>query len=267
MADHFLSDAERQAAEDFFQQGMWTFPLDDRDALGKLQDLLHQSGCAYLDQNVDRDAFFNQTQAYVDPSALNPFRLHLIRRLNQEQAEVRRLLYRMAASAVHTLVGNELAMQRSFSLSVQLPQDDSSLLPLHSDVWSGNSPYEVVFWLPLTRVNDTRSMYVLPKPASEKVLANYADYAHLDAEQFFQAVKDDAVWIDLEPGHGLIFWHGLIHGNRINREAQTRWTMNTRFKSLLSPYGAKELGESFLPIITRPATRLGYTYKAPGTKP
>ena len=42
------------------------------------------------------------------------------------------------------ILGNELAMQIRINLSIQLPKDDSSLLPIHSDVWSGDSPFESV---------------------------------------------------------------------------------------------------------------------------
>ena len=60
------------------------------------------------------------------------------------------------------LVGNELAMQKRINLSIQLPKDESSLLPVHSDVWSGDSPYEVVVWMPLVDCYKTKSMYILP---------------------------------------------------------------------------------------------------------
>jgi hypothetical protein len=52
-----------------------------------------------------------------------------------------------------------------------------------------------------------------------------------------------------------------MHGNRVNEEKTTRWTFNIRLKGLLTPYGVKELGESFLPVIVRPATRIGFEYE------
>ena len=53
-------------------------------------------------------------------------------------------------------------MQNSINLSIQFPGDDSSLLPVHSDVWSGDSPYEIVVWLPLVDCYKTKSMFLLP---------------------------------------------------------------------------------------------------------
>ena len=54
-------------------------------------------------------------------------------------------------------------MQRKINLSIQFPKDDSSLLPIHSDVWSGCSPYEIVLWIPLVSVSKTKSMFILNK--------------------------------------------------------------------------------------------------------
>ena len=48
----------------------------------------------------------------------------------------------------------------------------SLLLPLHSDVWSGDSPYEIVVWLPLVNCFGTKSMFILP-PNKYHKLKNY----------------------------------------------------------------------------------------------
>ena len=40
-------------------------------------------------------------------------------------------------------------MQQRINLSIQLPNDKSSLLPIHSDTWSGDSPFETVVWIPM----------------------------------------------------------------------------------------------------------------------
>jgi hypothetical protein len=55
-----------------------------------------------------------------------------------------------------------------------------------------------------------------------------------------------------------------MHGNRINTEAEARWSMNCRFKSVFSPYADKKLGEFFEPITLRPATRFAMSHSLPG---
>ena len=60
-------------------------------------------------------------------------------------------------------------MQSRVNLSIQLPEDDSSLLPVHADTWSGDSPFEVVVWLPLVDCFGTKSMYLLPPKAANNL--------------------------------------------------------------------------------------------------
>jgi sporadic carbohydrate cluster 2OG-Fe(II) oxygenase len=62
----------------------------------------------------------------------------------------------------------------------------------------------------------------------------------------------------------LLFNQNLMHGNIVNAEAETRWTMNCRFKSLFSPYAGKRLGEFFEPITIRAASRIGMNHEMPG---
>ena len=39
----------------------------------------------------------------------------------------------------------------------------------------------------------------------------------------------------------MIFNQCLPHGNIVNKETQTRWSLNCRFKSVFSPYRDKKL--------------------------
>ena len=52
-------------------------------------------------------------------------------------------------------------MQKKINLSIQLPKDKDSLLDLHSDIYAGESPFQVVVWIPLVDVYDTKSMFLL----------------------------------------------------------------------------------------------------------
>ena len=60
-------------------------------------------------------------------------------------------------------------MQKRINLSIQLPNDSSSLLPLHSDIWSGDSPFEAVVWIPLVDCFKTKSMYILKQISTENL--------------------------------------------------------------------------------------------------
>jgi hypothetical protein len=58
----------------------------------------------------------------------------------------------------------------------------------------------------------------------------------------------------------------LPHGNIVNKELETRWSMNCRFKSIFSPYGDKKIGEFFEPITLRVASEIGINYNLPKIK-
>ena len=70
-------------------------------------------------------------------------------------------------------------------------------------------------------------------------------------------------WSSKPYGSVLIFSQTLMHGNRVNRVPETRWSLNCRFKSALAPYADKKLGEFFEPITLKPVTRLALSYHLP----
>ncbi|NJL55259.1 hypothetical protein HC928_08790 [bacterium] len=260
----FFYSRRKPAIAQFLQDGYWIFSLSDLSLLDRLQETLYRKGLELLNFSPDlsRAEFFDFTHKLVSTDELNDFRVQLIAHMARDES-IRPLVYHLAKPQLHWLVGNELAMQRNCNLSIQFPEDDSSLLPLHSDVWSGNSPYEVVLWLPLVDCYQTKSMFLLPRPESEAILSNFRQYASLSTEELYREIESNLVWFEVRCGQAAIFSHAMLHGNRINRETTTRWTINVRFKSLLSPYGSKGLGESFLPITMRPTTHIGAGYRKP----
>ena len=70
-------------------------------------------------------------------------------------------------------------------------------------------------------------------------------------------------WLKVDYGNCLLFNQGLPHGNVTNKENETRWSMNCRFKTHFSPYHDKKIGEFFTPITTRAMTELGLKYQYP----
>jgi len=260
--DVFFAPEEEKAIAQFLSDGFLVFDIEEMGMLSDIRNRIYDFGVSQLSQKPDVQKFFDTTQDYVDTNTLNAFRVNIITAMAEDPL-LRPQLFALAQKQIHWLVGNELAMQNKCNLSIQLPNDESSLLPIHSDVWAGNSPYELVFWLPLVDVADTKSMFILPRHQSDEIFENFEPYSQMNAEEFYQALKDKLVVPQVKYGQGLLFSHALLHGNRTNQETTTRWSFNIRFKSLLSPYGPKGLGDAFLPITLRPMTRLGFEYKNP----
>lgn len=257
----FLPADETAFIESFLKRGYVIVPLAGAERLDAIREKLHARAMDLLGlkgaKRPKLAEFFDHTERFVDAEGLNALRVGLIAALNADAA-VRPALFKMARRHIEWAVGNEIAMQRAVNLSIQLPKDDSSLLPLHSDVWSGNSPYELVLWVPLVDCRKTKSMYLLERPKSERLFKEFSKYKKYDAEALFKKIEPELVWLEVPYGHAVIFTHSVLHGNRVNEEKTTRWTFNVRVKGLMTPYGVKELGESFLPVAIRPATRIGY---------
>jgi sporadic carbohydrate cluster 2OG-Fe(II) oxygenase len=214
-------------SEEFITNGIVKIPVEDMTILGYFKHLVGEPF-----------------------GAINAYRLEKIKHLN-ENPEAKKWYFSLAKNALHELVGNELVMQRNINLSIQLPGDDSSLLPIHADVLQGDSPYEVVLWVPLVDCYDSKSMFFTRKQPTTLV-GKTLDDLYAECDPYF---------VDCKYGECLIFSQNWFHGNRVNETNETRWSMNCRFKSALTPYGDKKLGEFFEPIEIRAATRMGAAYE------
>ena len=109
-------------------------------------------------------------------------------------------------------------------------------------------------------------MYILPQNKVHKLNDNFKQIAGDNAEDLFQNIKKDIKWLDIKYGEVLLFNQSLPHGNRVNNEKETRWSMNCRFKGIFTPYADKKLGEFFEPITLRAASKIGINYKMPKIK-
>ncbi|MCW8916136.1 MAG: hypothetical protein OQK24_09825 [Magnetovibrio sp.] len=258
----FLSIDDQKLGEDFLTNGFAIFDVEDTDALDRIQSCVAEIAARHLGHEKPADAttYLDQIHDHISSQSLNDLRLHVINGLKQE-TWFRQAYFELARKHIEALVGNELVMQRNVNLSIQLPDDDSSLLPIHADVWDGNSPFEVVVWLPLVDCYGTKTMYLL-SPTDDYAMHNqFHNFTNKNAEDLYQAVKGRAQFMKVNKGQVMIFSLSLMHGNRVNLEDTTRWSMNVRFKGALTPYDDKKLGEYFEPISVRPITKLGMKYQ------
>jgi sporadic carbohydrate cluster 2OG-Fe(II) oxygenase len=259
----FFETGEYELAESFLKEGFVIKAVEDPRSLEQIRQLATTAAGEYL--GVERykpDEFLNSIHREITAENLNDLRLSIINKINTNPAS-RPQYYSLARKLLAALVGNELAMQLRLNLSIQLPGDDSSLLPVHADVWSGDSPYEVVLWLPLVDCFGSKSMFLLPPKHTQSLHECFSNYREKSSEDLYQDIKADLQWIEIKYGEILVFNQNLPHGNRVNEEDETRWSLNCRFKSVFSPYGDKKLGEFFEPITLRSASRIGMQYRYP----
>lgn len=260
----FLTSEEEILTKKYLGQGYVVQAVEDVESLDWVRHRFLELSHQFLDKEIGEEAddWLNNIHQHISVAQLNSFRLEMIRGINAFP-EFRRKYFELARTSLETLVGNELAMQLRVNLSIQLPDDESSLLPVHADTWSGDSPYEVVVWVPLVDCYRTKSMYILPPDANEGLCRDFGNKSGVSSEELFRAIEPDIVWLDVPYGSVLIFDQGLPHGNLINREPETRWSLNCRFKGIFTPYKDKKIGEFFEPITLRAASHKGMSYIYP----
>jgi sporadic carbohydrate cluster 2OG-Fe(II) oxygenase len=261
---NLLREAEQRIADEFLSTGFIIADAEDRAELDRIQATAARSAANFLKlpEPEEPGDFLDRIAEHVTPDNLNDLRLAVIEAF-VNAPWFRAAYFACARSLLETLVGNELVMQRGIGLNIQLPDDEKSLLPLHSDAWSEDSPFEVVLWIPFVDVFRTKSMFILPKEREGKWRQLMPEYSRRGVTALFADMEKDLRWLDIPYGKVLVFTHTMMHGNHINREPTTRWSINIRFKGLFTPYSDKSLGEFFDPITIRPASRVGMPYESP----
>ncbi len=215
----------------------------------------------YVIQDVEDFAALDYLHTLAAPheppvEGLNELKLAVMKKLNASKFS-RVAYYQLAKEALHALVGNELAMQKKFNINVQVPNDEKNLLPIHADTWTGDSAFQVVVWVPLVDCYRTKSMWILPPQYAKGFKVEGS------SEEMFRRIEPHIRYLEIKYGEVLIFNSTLPHGNRVNREDTTRWSLNCRFKGAFTPYASKGLGEHFEPITLRAASKIGLAYKHP----
>jgi len=267
--ENFYSKEEIEISESFLKYGYVIRDVVDTSLADEMRSKIVEIACAFLGIPAPKDNadFLNNIQKEVGKEQVNDFRLHIYQTLNKE-TWLRPTYYSLAKPYIDQLVGNELAMQNRVNLSIQLPHDESSTLSMHTDLHGGETPFQVVEWLPLVDTYKTKSMFILPPEKNREIVPKLPEYDQGGMSKIFKEVKDDLVWLDVPYGKVLLFSTNLFHGNIINEEKETRWSLNCRITGLFTPYGnfEKKIGSFYLPITTKTISRIGMDCKFPNWK-
>ena len=155
---NFFKTNETKIISKFLKNGYYKGKVENKKSLEILNKFIKK--IASKNKVSKKMINLNSFHKYNEIKDLNKIRVKILHSLNKNKL-TRMQYFNLARDHLYTLVGNELMMQKRINLSIQLPQDSSSLLPIHSDVWSGDSPYEINLWVPLVNCYKTKSMYIL----------------------------------------------------------------------------------------------------------
>jgi len=250
------------ALADFESRGYCVVAATDPATLDRiraaLRDLAYELVGAPHGSDDKVGADLDRLHQHVAPGeAATAFRLTLTKAMT-ERFDVGRDVFTAFEAPLARLVGVDVLAQRVPNVVFQ-PPGDPRPTELHRDA-PANSPYEVVVWVPFVDCSGTKSMYLLDRAASHEVLAFHREH-HDDPDGFRRLLDARAALMAVPYGSALLFWPGLFHGSLVNRETETRLSLNTRFKHLFAPLGMKDPFRYFRILHTSPLTRLGLAFE------
>ena len=262
---YFLDKKEIEISKKFKKEGYIISKINNKKSLNYIKNLINYNLKKILRIKNKSSVNLNNIHLLINKENLNEIRVNLISAINKDK-NFRFHYFSLAKEFIYILTGNELMMQKNINLSIQFPNDKSSLLPVHSDVWSGDSPHEINLWVPLVNCYKTKSMYILKQKDNKFFEKKMKKNKYKNSEQIFNLIRKKVKWINIKYGEFLLFNQSLPHGNVENIVQETRVSMNCRFKTLYSPYGDKKIGEFFLPITTRAMSDIAMKFEYPFKK-
>jgi sporadic carbohydrate cluster 2OG-Fe(II) oxygenase len=255
-----------KSEKNYLNKGLIIKETENKKSLFYINKIIKQKLIKILKINIKIKNFnLNKLHNHINEKNINKIRLSLIEGVNKDKNFKKEFL-KVAQKMLSNIVGNELAMQNNINLSIQIPNDESSLLPIHSDTWSGDSPFETVLWLPMVNCYKTKSMFILDAKKMNKFNKTFKNKKIKTISDLYKKFKKDLNFIKINYGNYLLFNQNIPHGNLINTTNETRISLNCRFKGLFTPYSQKELGSFFSPLKLRAVTKIGLEYKMPGEK-
>lgn len=175
----------------------------------------------------------------VSAEDVNKVRTQLFDLINKSDA-LDRLYAARYGELLRRLLGPDVLVQRRYNVSIQLPGDRNSVLPVHSDCWSGDSPYQINFFFAVTDCVDGNAMFLCPFENSTALVERYQT-GELGFDEMLSLAREQAAWQNLRAGELLAFNPAAFHGNETNNTTSTRISLNVRFKGKHTPYLADEI--------------------------
>lgn len=191
-----------------------------------------------------------------DLKKLNELRLKIFSEINKKMT-FKHLIYNSASKYINYSVGSELCCGDA-NLSIQCPEETTSLLNMHADLDGGESLFQVNLWFPFMNVKKTQSMFVVDPKTSLKILEEIKCNKKIDFQKINKKYENHLKWIDVKLGEAILFSPNILHGNVVNREKFTRFSINIRFKNVYSPQTSieneKRLGTFYKPLTLKTIT-------------
>ena len=258
--DHFkLLDKSQRS---FINKGFLIFDIEDLILLENIK----QRFIKFIEKKFKiKTDDLHSLHSNLTEKKVNEVRLSFYNFINLKNTFVDEYL-RLGAQGISSLVGSELAGNKNVNFSIQMPDDSSSSLGIHSDSYSGESDFQVNLWVPLTNAKKTNSMFVFNPKFSKKINSSLKKYEQIGIDNLLKKNKKEYTFLEVPYGKGVLFTPTCLHGNIVNRTKETRISFNCRYKNFFSPYSKskennRNLGSFYKPLTLKPATIIGFNSK------
>ena len=132
---------------------------------------------------------------------------------------------------IHEYCGPDYMLQNKINLSIVMPNDENSVLSGHSDSWTGESPFQINFWIPLTDTYEKNGIFILNEEKSFDIFEKIKN----GSDSNFVENLEDGDFVQVKFGEAVVFNPVLYHGSITNLTNKTRASLNFRAKNLFAP--------------------------------
>lgn len=202
----------------------------------------------------------------LEKDKINELRMKIFDEINTGDHEFIKLISKDIFDDLVSILGPDISVQKKLNFSIHMPGDSSSVLDIHSDTWSGESPFQLNLWFPLTSAEETNSMFLLDKVFSIKQTEKiFSGDQNVSVSKLRSEVKDK-YFLKCDPGKGVLFNTCIFHGNVLNSSNKTRISFNIRYKGTFHPessdtgLGVRSVGKFFIPLILSENSQLALKY-------
>jgi len=206
---------------------------------------------------------------YISIKELNEFRINVFNEINKKNLYQK--LYKICEDRINFLCTTDLAVQKRINISFHITGDKTSIIDLHSDTLSGQSPFEIVQWIPLCNVERTNSMYFFNNLKTKKINKTLKNYETKGFEKILNDYLNEKDYLKINYGQVLLFSPTNWHGNSINKTLSSRVSLNLRYKPLFSPKhdfvsNEKGMGTFYKILNLSESSKIGLNYTLPKIK-
>jgi sporadic carbohydrate cluster 2OG-Fe(II) oxygenase len=263
MLQDFYKDFSKNSKK-LIDDGFFIIDIENIEKLGKIRN----SFTGYLKESHGIEIVPEKLELlheHISIESLNDIRLGFFQFINSTRKEFTLDYLDLARHSMFEVVGTELASSKMVNFSIQFPNDESSILPIHSDMFSGESPFQINLWIPLTDAKDTNSMFIFNPIFSQKICNKLGNYEEVGLDSLMSENKNEYHFLDVPFGKALIFSSACLHGNVVNQTKRSRLSFNCRYKNLFTPYNQskeseKKLGSFYKPLSPKAATLIGLNF-------